>query len=232
MLTRYRSTGAFTARGTLQTLLSRLLMQLVAELEKRKFAVSGETRRRGVRGKNEAAATEGSKGPELGDEQRRSGETSNTEIDVSEMSPGETQQDDIDSAATRANVDASEQPHSPAKVDTMKTPRRSQPHATAPPADGAAVTARYVPAPVRREVYARDGRRCAFVSADGVRCRETRLLELHHVTPHARNGASTADNLALYCRTHNALAAERDFGRAFMARRSGRDLRPLEGTGG
>ncbi|HEY8945708.1 MAG TPA: HNH endonuclease signature motif containing protein [Polyangiaceae bacterium] len=94
------------------------------------------------------------------------------------------------------------------------------------------MTARYVPAAVRREVYARDGRRCAFLSPDGVRCRETRLLELHHVTPHARNGATTTHNLALYCRAHNALAAEHDFGRAFMARRSGRDLRPPERAGG
>jgi hypothetical protein len=70
------------------------------------------------------------------------------------------------------------------------------------------------------------------VSADGVRCRETRLLELHHVTPYARNGAATADNLALYCRAHNALAAEHDFGRAFMARHSGRDLPPPERAGG
>ncbi|HEY8945503.1 MAG TPA: HNH endonuclease signature motif containing protein [Polyangiaceae bacterium] len=77
----------------------------------------------------------------------------------------------------------------------------------------------------------RDGERCAFLSADGVRCRETRLLELHHVTPHARNGPTTADNLVLYCRAHNALAAEQDFGRAFMARRSSRDLRSPEGGG-
>jgi len=219
----------------------------VAELEKRKFAVSGEPRRRAARGKNDAAVSVGSEGPELGDEQRRPAETSRAEIDVSEMSPGETsrvgidvsqvspvatQSDAIDSSATRANEDASENSRSPAKVDTVKTPRRCQTHVTAPPTEGAAATARYVPAAVRREVYARDGRRCVFVSADGVRCRETRLLELHHVTPHARNGATTADNMALYCRTHNALSAERDFGRAFMARRSGRDLRPPEGAGG
>ncbi|HEY8945614.1 MAG TPA: HNH endonuclease signature motif containing protein [Polyangiaceae bacterium] len=210
----------------------RAMRLLVAELEKRKFGVSGsgEPRRRGARGKNDAAVSAESNGPELGDEQRRPGEMSRAEID-SEMSPGATQPDVIDSGATRANEDASEPPHWPAKVDTMKTPRRSQPHATAAPAAGATVTARYVPAQVRREVYARAGRRCAFVSADGVRCRETRLLELHHVTPHARNGATTADNLALYCRAHNTLAAEHDFGRAFMARRSGRDL-PPECAGG
>ncbi|HEY8945272.1 MAG TPA: HNH endonuclease [Polyangiaceae bacterium] len=217
---------------TLEEVHLRAMRLLVAELEKRKFAVSGEPRRRGARGKNDAAVSVGSERTELGDEQRRPGETSRAEIDVSEVSPVATQPNVIDSDTTRANEDASGQPRSPAKVDTMKTPHRRPPHGTSPPAECAAVTARYVPAPVRREVYARDGRRCAFVSADGVRCRETRLLELHHVTPHARNGATTADNLALYCRAHNALAAEHDFGRAFMARRSGRDLRPPEGAGG
>ncbi|HEY8945146.1 MAG TPA: HNH endonuclease signature motif containing protein, partial [Polyangiaceae bacterium] len=145
--------------------------------------------------------------------------------DVSEVNPFAIQADVIDSGATRANEDTSEQPCSAANIDTVKTRRRCQPRGTSPPADGAAVTARYVPARVRREVYARDGRRCAFVSADGVRCRETRFLEPHHITPHARNGATTADDLALYCRTHNALVAEQDFGRACMTRRSGRDLR-------
>ncbi|HEY8945703.1 MAG TPA: HNH endonuclease signature motif containing protein, partial [Polyangiaceae bacterium] len=116
-------------------------------------------------------------------------------IDVSEMSPRETQADVIDSGTTRANEDASEQPLSTVKDDTVKTPRRRQPLGTSPPAEGAAVNARYVPSAVRREVYARDGRRCAFVSAHGVRCRETTFLELHHVTPYAKNGATTAENL-------------------------------------
>jgi hypothetical protein len=203
-----------------------------------------------VRGKKEAAVSARSTGAELGDEERRSGETSRAEIDVNEASPSETSRDRIDAhavspgetqpevidtaviGAAGTNKDTSAKPPSPESIDTMKTPRQCHPHATSPPAEGAAVTARYVPAPVRREVCARDGARCSFVSADGVRCRETRLLELHRVTPHARNGATTADNLALYCRTHNALAAERDFGRAFMARRSGRDLRPPEFAGG
>ncbi|HEY8946146.1 MAG TPA: HNH endonuclease, partial [Polyangiaceae bacterium] len=224
----------------------RAMRLLVAELEKRKFGVSGESRRRGARGKSEAAVSVGTQGTELGDEQRRPGETNRAEIDVSEVSPGATHPDFIDSGDTRANGDArnevtrrrgspsppSEQPRSPAEVDTMKTPRRRQPRGTSPHPDGATATTRYVPAPVRREVYARDCARCAFVSADGVRCRETKLLELHHVTPHARHGATTTDNMALYCRAHNALAAEHDFGRAFMARRSGRDLGPPECEGG
>ncbi|HEY8945082.1 MAG TPA: hypothetical protein VIM73_12505, partial [Polyangiaceae bacterium] len=41
----------------------RAMRLLVAELEKRKFAVSGETRRRGARGKNDAAVSVGTKEP-------------------------------------------------------------------------------------------------------------------------------------------------------------------------
>lgn len=76
---------------------------------------------------------------------------------------------------------------------------------------------RYVPRSVVREVYARDGRQCTFVSAEGRRCLERGFLELHHHdVPYARGGAATADNLRTVCRSHNALYAERDLGRAFM----------------
>ncbi len=71
---------------------------------------------------------------------------------------------------------------------------------------------RYVPAAAKREVWARDGERCAFVSEAGHRCTETRWLELHHAWPHARGGAAVATNLRVMCRVHNAHLAEVDFG--------------------
>ncbi len=77
-------------------------------------------------------------------------------------------------------------------------------------------SSRHIPVDVRRAVHARDGGRCTYVDASGQRCRETRLLELHHEQPFARNGPSTAANVTLRCRSHNALAAEDDFGRDFM----------------
>jgi len=73
---------------------------------------------------------------------------------------------------------------------------------------------RHVPAAVRRAVCERDGHRCAYIDARGVRCRETSRLELHHREPFARGGPSTAENLSLHCAAHNALAAEQDFGHA------------------
>lgn len=70
---------------------------------------------------------------------------------------------------------------------------------------------RHVPASVRREVWARDGARCAFTGTNG-RCMETGFLEFHHVVPYADGGKTTADNLELRCRAHNVYEAERYFG--------------------
>jgi hypothetical protein len=79
--------------------------------------------------------------------------------------------------------------------------------------------ARYIPAAVRREVYRRDGACCSYVDARGLRCTETRYLELHHLQPFAMNGAHEVANLALRCSAHNALAAEADFGKALVEER-------------
>jgi len=75
----------------------------------------------------------------------------------------------------------------------------------------AASGSRHVPAAVRREVWTRDGGRCAFVGTNG-RCREQGFVEFHHVVPFAEGGATSADNLQLRCRAHNAYEAERWFG--------------------
>lgn len=61
---------------------------------------------------------------------------------------------------------------------------------------------RHIPAAVRRQVWRRDGGRCAFNGTEG-RCRETALLEFHHVEPHAVGGDATAGNIELRCRAHN-----------------------------
>lgn len=72
---------------------------------------------------------------------------------------------------------------------------------------------RYLPAHVRRKVWERDGGRCAFVSAEGVRCDADGFVEYHHVEPYARGGKATAGNIELRCRAHNAHEAELVFGR-------------------
>jgi 5-methylcytosine-specific restriction endonuclease McrA len=77
---------------------------------------------------------------------------------------------------------------------------------------------RHVRAAIRRAVFARDEMRCTYTDELGQRCRETHGLELHHERAFARGGAHSPDNLTLRCRAHNALAAEQDFGRVFIER--------------
>jgi 5-methylcytosine-specific restriction endonuclease McrA len=74
---------------------------------------------------------------------------------------------------------------------------------------------RHIPAAVRREVWRRDGGRCAFIGTSG-RCRETAFLEFHHVTPYAVGGEATADNVQLRCRAHNAYEAWLFFGESVV----------------
>jgi 5-methylcytosine-specific restriction endonuclease McrA len=89
---------------------------------------------------------------------------------------------------------------------------------------GAAVRAaspgsRNIPKQLRRLVWERDGGRCAYVSADGHRCGETFRLELDHITPLAKGGTSTPENLRVLCRAHNQHEAERVLGRERMEHR-------------
>jgi len=63
----------------------------------------------------------------------------------------------------------------------------------------------------QREVWARDGGRCAFVGTTG-RCAETGFLEFHHVVPYAAGGSATVENLQLRCTAHNKYETERFFG--------------------
>lgn len=71
---------------------------------------------------------------------------------------------------------------------------------------------RYVPSDVRRTVWLRDGGRCAYVAQNGHRCREQAFLEFHHLDPYALGGETTAANVSLRCRAHNAYEAELLFG--------------------
>src|SRR5215471_13385377 len=70
---------------------------------------------------------------------------------------------------------------------------------------------RHIPSAVKRQVQARDRGRCAFVGAEG-RCQETGFLQYHHVVAYADGGPTTAANIQLRCRAHNAYEAETWFG--------------------
>ncbi len=77
---------------------------------------------------------------------------------------------------------------------------------------------RYIPASVRRLVADRDGLQCSYVGPDGKRC-DSRDVEFHHLTPFARGGEHSVEEITLRCRGHNAFQAELDYGEAHIKRR-------------
>jgi 5-methylcytosine-specific restriction endonuclease McrA len=77
---------------------------------------------------------------------------------------------------------------------------------------GASIRGRTIPARVRDQVFVRD-RQCTFVGPDGQRCGSMHVLQVDHINPLARGGASTIDNLRLLCAYHNRLESERLMGK-------------------
>ena len=75
---------------------------------------------------------------------------------------------------------------------------------------------RYIPAPVKRFVWKRDGGRCTDLKPSGQRCTAREGLEYHHDDPYGRGGDRTPDNVRLLCKVHNALRGARDFGKEVM----------------
>ena len=98
-----------------------------------------------------------------------------------------------------------EPPKPPSVADSPTEACKNEPRPASRPS-------RHIPARVRRAVFERDGARCTHVDARDQRCRETHQLQFHHLVPYALNGEHTPANLTLRCATHNALAAELDFG--------------------
>ena len=93
-----------------------------------------------------------------------------------------------------------------------KTPRKSLAETDTTP------STRYLPVALRRAVYERDGGRCRYVDSKGRRCTARRRLEFHHRQPYGLQGDHSLENVELACRVHNTFLAERDYGKAKMAR--------------
>jgi 5-methylcytosine-specific restriction endonuclease McrA len=99
------------------------------------------------------------------------------------------------------------------KLERRKCSAASRPRAATPRRSR---DPRHIPASIRREVWARDGGRCTFVSDTGHRCGERTRLEYDHVEPVVRGGRATVAGLRLRCRAHNQYEAELAFGTSFM----------------
>jgi len=107
------------------------------------------------------------------------------------------------------------------KIALASRHARSRGHTSRPRTvsdEEAASSSRHVPAPLRRELWRRDGARCTFVADDGTRCSATRRLEVHHDVPFALGGPTDTAHCRLLCKAHNHLLARRDFGDEHMDR--------------
>ncbi len=98
-----------------------------------------------------------------------------------------------------------------AQLERMKIANVSRPRVASERPARSSSSSRHIPAAVRRQVWARDEGRCAFVGPRG-RCAETGRLEFHHVVPFARGGPTTVENVALRCHAHNGYESEQVFG--------------------
>jgi hypothetical protein len=104
-------------------------------------------------------------------------------------------------------------------IDDVKKERFAAGRKERQPPKGEAgdATSRHIPDAIKRKVYERDGGRCTFADEHGRRCAETGALEFDHVDGFARTQRHELDRIRLLCRAHNQYAAEKTYGRAFMA---------------
>jgi hypothetical protein len=74
----------------------------------------------------------------------------------------------------------------------------------------------HIPAAVKRAVWSRDEGKCTWPLDSGGTCGSTTRLEIDHVVPRGRGGASTVDGCRLLCRSPNQLAARQVYGDDWM----------------
>ena len=78
---------------------------------------------------------------------------------------------------------------------------------------------RFIPASLKRAVWARDQGRCGYVDPrNGRQCNSSYALQIDHVIPYAKGGLTELKNLRLLCRAHNQYYAIQSFGLRTMSR--------------
>jgi hypothetical protein len=118
---------------------------------------------------------------------------------------------------------------SPAFMTLLKKARAGQSHVQPGATDEQVLTAALelliekqekrkasVPAKVKREVRKRDQGKCQWPVVAGGICGSEVRLEIDHVVPRGRGGASTVENCRILCKAHNLEAARQFYGDAHM----------------
>ena len=93
--------------------------------------------------------------------------------------------------------------HDRQRQDAPTAPRPG-PRVTTAAAPQHRARGRAIPAPVKRQVWARDRGCCSYVDgASGRLCGSRHLLQIDHILPYALGGSAEPDNLRLLCAAHH-----------------------------
>ncbi|GMR22435.1 MAG: hypothetical protein BMS9Abin37_0784 [Acidobacteriota bacterium] len=85
--------------------------------------------------------------------------------------------------------------------------------------DDEPVKSRYISSEVSERVRVRANYQCQYRASDGTRCSARTGLQIEHVRPFGNFRSNDERFLELLCAQHNALAAERIYGAAFIQRK-------------
>ncbi len=121
-------------------------------------------------------------------ERRRKREAARSKTRLDEASPPKTRPDEADEAAKK-----------------HEAPRREGHESS-----------RYTPSSVRERQFERADYQCEYRGPGGVRCTARTRLEVDHIEPVGKGGSCDEENLRVFGRGHNLLAAAREFGEEFM----------------
>jgi len=76
---------------------------------------------------------------------------------------------------------------------------------------------RHIPTEVRSKLMERSGGQCEYCSPiNGERCQEKRDLQIDHIRPYGECALTDYENLRVYCRSHNQMAAIQYYGQQKM----------------
>ncbi len=121
--------------------------------------------------------------------------------------PSDRSTDRIQSPVARQEVDSSSfkiKVQNEKTTSTLDHPLRG-PSSVASPSAWPSLNHTRIPIPahITHQVWLRDEGRCTHLNHEGVRCRNTRYIEIHHIQPVASGGGNALTNLTTLCTSHH-----------------------------
>lgn len=109
----------------------------------------------------------------------------------------------VKATQTELKKESNVSPASPSIARIISSPERSERNTQ--------INQRYIRASIKREIWKKHEGQCCYEDPKTKRrCESRHFLEHEHIQPIAKGGTSERENLRLYCRTHNRLAARNE----------------------